>query len=472
MQSPTRRTVRDAWGSVAEGFSRGGPRSTAGDGSPAGSAGSGLPFDRRVMILVEIADDPNETALAAELFAHRGWPVRPAEEPERAGCPPERVARVVEVRLTGAREGAVERALGLVDGLAVAASLNMWARDAVLLEHEPERYTAWRVRPAPGVPRPGRVVRAVEPRGRTGAQADLRTRALAGQVYAADVDVDPADVASTDVRANLLLVNLGNLLAFSAAALAIVPHTGWQPFGWSVTVLFGLPWLVAGLRHALRDSPARRAALWALPLASPVLLPFVTWLGGLVQDRYVGSFGIPSDSVHAGATDRLWAGAWPVTGVLYCVAFGVAAHGWNRRFHARPDARDLGNAAFAAAAGLFLGLALVVVPFSVHVDTSAAADAENAAVHLQEPPSYYGLRPVLVCVRPVAPVAHPERGFPGASYGGTVPLTRPVLTFGPDGDRIWLWDPQTRRAFSMALADAAFEPFDPGFASGGGRACS
>ncbi|MFD7919813.1 hypothetical protein ACFV3R_11375 [Streptomyces sp. NPDC059740] len=56
------------------------------------------------MILVEIADDPNETALAEELFALRGWPERPAEEHERAGCPPERVARVVEVRLTGARK--------------------------------------------------------------------------------------------------------------------------------------------------------------------------------------------------------------------------------------------------------------------------------------------------------------------------------------------------------------------------------
>lgn len=461
MQSPSSNS-RDGLGNMVQGFSRGGPRSTAREGL---QAGSGLPFDRRVVILVEIADDPNETALAAELFAQRGWPVRPAEEAERAGCPPERVARVVEVRLTGAREGAVERALGLVDRLAVAASLNMWARDAVLLEHEPERYTAWRVRPAPGVPQPGRVVRTVEPRGRAGAVADLRARELAGHVHTAAVDLDPADVPSTGVRANLVLVNFGNVVAFSAAALAIAPHTGWQFFGWSVTVLFGLPWLIAGLRHALRDSPARRAALWALPLASPVLLPFVTWLGGLVQDRYIGSFGIPSDSVHAGTTDRLWAGALPVTGLLYCMAFGVAAYGWNRRFHANPDARDLGNAAFAAGAGLFLGLGLVVMPFSFHVNTSAAADAGNAAAHLREPPSYYGLRPVLVCVRPVTPVAHPERGFPGASYGGTVPLTHPVLTFGPDGDRIWLWDPRSRRAFSMDLADATFAPFDPDFAS-------
>ncbi|MFF4753263.1 hypothetical protein ACWD5R_26740 [Streptomyces sp. NPDC002514] len=460
MQSPTGRNSRDAFGGIAEGFSRGGSRFTAREGLRAGSS---LPFDRRVVILVEIADDPNETALAEELFADRGWPVRPAEEPERAGCPPERVARVVEVRLTGAREGAVERALGLVDRLAVAASLNMWARDAVLLEHEPERYTAWRVRPAPGVPRPGRVVRAVEPRGRAGALADLRARELAGHVHASAVDLDPADTPSTDVRANLLLVNLGNAVAFSAAVLAIAPHTGWQPFGWSATVLFGLPWLIAGLRHALRDSPARRAALWALPLASPVLLPFVTWLGGLVQDRYISSFGIPSDSVHAGTIDRLWAGALPVAGVLYCVAFGVAAYGWNRRFHAHPDAQDLGNAAFAAGAGLFVGLVLVVMPF--YLRAGASATAENAAARFQEPPPYYGLRPVLVCVRPVTPVTHPERGFPGASYGGTVPLTHPVLTFGPDADRIWLWDPQSRQTFSMDLADATFEPLDTDFTS-------
>ncbi|MEU1503201.1 hypothetical protein [Streptomyces sp. NPDC005732] len=415
------------------------------------------------MILVEIADDPNETTLAEELFALRGWPARPAEEPERAGCPPERVARVVEVRLTGAREGAVERALGLVDRLAVAASLNMWARDAVLLEHKPERYTAWRVRPTPGVPQPGRVVRTVEPRGRAGALADLRTREMAGHVHASVVDLDPADELSTDVRNVLRGVNLGNAVAFLVAVLAIAPHTGWQPFGWSASVLFGLPWLIGGLRHVLRDSPARRAVLWALPLASPILLPFVTWIGGLVQDGYIGSFGIPSDSVHVGTIGRLWAGALPVTGVLYCVAFGVAAYGWNQRFHANPDAQDWRNTAFAAVAGLFAGLVLVVTPFYLYPVASTAA--ETAAVRLQEPPPYYSLRPVLVCVRPVTPVAHPERGFHGASYGGTVPLTYPLLTFGPDGDRIWLWDPRSHQAFSMDLADATFNPFDTDFTS-------
>ncbi|GAA1708369.1 hypothetical protein [Streptomyces yatensis] len=431
-------------------------------------AGSGLPFDRRVVILLEIADDPNEIALAEELFDHRGWPARPAEEPERVGCPPERVARVVEVRLTGAREGAVERALGLVDRLAVAASLNMWARDAVLLEHEPERYTAWRVSPAVGVPQPGRVVRTVEPRGRAGALADLRARELAGHVHASDVDLHPADEPSIAVRGNVLSVNIGNAVAFLAVVLAAIAHTGWQLTGWFITMLFGLPWLIWGLRYALRDSPARRTTLWALPLASPLLLPLVTWGGGLVQDRYIGSFGIPSDSVHAGTLDRLWAGALLVGAMLYCVALRVAAYGWNRRFHANPDAWDLAKAAGAVGEGLIVGIALTVMLSYLH--EGAFVEARNAAVHLHEPPPYYGLRPVLVCVQPVTHVAHPERGFPGASYGGTVPLTYPVLTFGPDADRIWLWDPRSGSTFNMSLDDATFEPFDPDFA-GKDRPC-
>ncbi|MFD7919812.1 hypothetical protein ACFV3R_11370 [Streptomyces sp. NPDC059740] len=340
----------------------------------------------------------------------------------------------------------------------MAASLNMWARDAVLLEHKPELYTAWRVRTAPGVPQSGRVVRTVEPRGRSGALEDLRTRELAGYLHVSAVDLVPADESSTDVRLALLGANLGSTVAFAAAVLAIAPHTGWQPLGWSATVLFGLPWLIAGLRHALRDSPVRRAVLWSLPLASPILLPFVTWIGGLIQDRYISYFGIPSDSVHTGTIGRLWAGALPVTGVLYCVAFGVAAYGWNRRFHGNPDTREVRNTALAAGAGLVAGLVLVVSPFYLYPIASKAAGA--AAASLQEPPPYYSLRPTLVCVRPVTPVAHPANGFPGPSYGGTVPLTHPLLTFGPDGDRIWLWGPRSNQAFSMDLADATFSPID------------
>jgi hypothetical protein len=41
-----------------------------------------------VVVLVEIADDRNETALAEELFTQRGWRVRTAEERERAAARP------------------------------------------------------------------------------------------------------------------------------------------------------------------------------------------------------------------------------------------------------------------------------------------------------------------------------------------------------------------------------------------------
>jgi hypothetical protein len=422
--------------------------------------GAGLSFDRRVMVLVEIADDTNEIALAEELFTANGWPVRPAEECERVGCPPERTARVVEVRLPGSRDGAIERALGHVDRLAVVASLKMWARDAVLLEHEPEPYTAWRVRATSGPAHPGRVIRAAEPRGRAGALADLRARVLAGHSDGSSrVTLDPA-LASDDVRANVILVNIGNGLAFSAAVLAVEAHGGWQFCGWFVTVLFGATWLVAGIRAALRGSPARRTVIWALPLASPILLPLVTWIGTLVQERYIGTFGIPPDSVHIGATDRLWAGALPVLGIVGCSAFGVAAAGWNRRVHAHPTGLDVSKISSAAGIGLLIGVFAVFLPFLITAHPEEALDAEGSVGRYQQPSSYYGLRPTLVCVKPVEAVAHPELGLPGAAYGGTVPLAWPVLTFGPDGDRIWLWDPHTRNALDMDLADATFIPFD------------
>jgi hypothetical protein len=428
--------------------------------------GTGLPFDRRVVVLVEIADDVNEIALAEELFTANGWPVRAAEERERAGCPAGRTARVVEVRLPGERDGAIERALGQVDRLAVTASLKMWARDAVLLEHEPERYTAWRVRAA-GSAHPGRVIRAVEPRGRAGALADLRARTLAGRSDgSARVTLDAA--ASVDVRANVVLVNLGNALALTAAVLAVASHGGWQVFGWMITVVFGAWWLVAGVRAALRGSPARRAVLWALPLASPVLFPLVTWIGTLVQERYIGVFGIPPDSVHVSATGRLWAGALPMLGVLYGAVLGVAATGWNRRVHADPTGLDVRDIAFAAGVGLMIAGFLTFAPLFVTARPQAAVDAEADAMRQQQPRSAYGLHPVLVCVKPLKDVAHPELGLPAPVYGGTVPLTWPVLTFGPDGDRIWIWDPRSQNAVNMALDDAAFVPFDADASQDGG----
>lgn len=429
--------------------------------------GTGLPFDRRVVVLVEIADDVNEIALAEELFTANGWPVRAAEERERAGCPAGRTARVVEVRLPGERDGAIERALGQVDRLAVVGSLKMWARDAVLLEHEPERYTAWRVRTVAGTAHPGRVIRAVEPRGRAGALADLRARTLAGRSDgSARVTLDAA--VSVDVRANVVLVNLGNAVALAAAALAVATDGGWQVLGWMVTVLFGAWWLVAGVRAALRGSPARRAVLWALPLASPVLLPMVTWIGTLVQERYISAFGIPPDSVHASATARLWAGALPMLGVLYGAVLGVAATGWNRRVHANPTGLDVRDIAFAAGVGLVIAGFLTSVPLFVPAHPQAALDAEADAMRQQQLQTYYGLHPVLVCVRPLKDVAHPERGLPVPVYGGTVPLTWPVLTFGPDGDRIWIWDPRSQDAVDVALDAAAFVPFDADLSQKGG----
>ncbi|MEW2296201.1 hypothetical protein ABZ719_26490 [Streptomyces sp. NPDC006743] len=424
------------------------------------AAGAGLPFDRRVLVLAEIADDPNETALAEELFTGRGWPVRPAAEHERAGCPPDRVARLVEVRLAGARDGAVERALSAIDHLAVAASLRMWARDAVLLEHEPEQYTAWRVRAAPGTPRVHRVIRTAEPRGRTEALADLRARALAGAALGADADVEVLET-SLDVKANLILVNTGNAVALAAAVLALTAHGAWQFTGGFVTVVFGLAFLASGVRHALRDLPTRRAAAWAVPLAAPLLLPLVAWLGTLVHERYVRAFGIPPDSVHTGTTERLLAGALPLLGVLYCTVFGVAAYGWNRWAHADTTGTEAANAAFGAGLGLCLGVVTVLLPFVTDAYTQDAAHAQVAAAHGRQPAAFHGLHPAVVCVHPLTRVAHPERGLPGAAYGGTVPLTHPVLTFGPDGDRTWLWDPATRRALDMDLGAASIAPSDP-----------
>ncbi len=80
-------------------------------------------------MLVDVLDRPDEVALATALFEERGWTVRAGETatPGRAGL-------TVEVRLRGARRGAVRAAVRDVERLADQAELGAWVRDAALVE--------------------------------------------------------------------------------------------------------------------------------------------------------------------------------------------------------------------------------------------------------------------------------------------------------------------------------------------------
>ncbi|MEV5318274.1 hypothetical protein AB0K92_11555 [Streptomyces sp. NPDC052687] len=156
------------------------------------------PRRRRVRMLVDVVDHPDEVAYATALFEERGWAVRPAGPAERAtAADPQRTALVVEVRLHGARLGAVRTAVAEVERLVRQAELGVWVRDAALVVHERPPRTTYHLHRAPasgGLPRRAWVwlgladeQRAVTvpagPGSRQAAEAELTARALGGRAY-------------------------------------------------------------------------------------------------------------------------------------------------------------------------------------------------------------------------------------------------------------------------------------------------
>lgn len=113
-------------------------------------------FNRRIRLLVEVTNHPDEIALARELFAAKGWPVRDPRNDEAIPLGLHRVGLVVEVRLRGARSRARAAAVQLVEGSASRVRLGLWVRHSLLIEPVRERRTEYKVRLLP--PTDGRLL--------------------------------------------------------------------------------------------------------------------------------------------------------------------------------------------------------------------------------------------------------------------------------------------------------------------------
>jgi hypothetical protein len=73
------------------------------------------PFNRRVEVLLAVVDTPEETGLATQLLEQRGWAVRPWVGSDPAAIGAGRCGLLVEVRLFGARLGAVGAAVSEIE---------------------------------------------------------------------------------------------------------------------------------------------------------------------------------------------------------------------------------------------------------------------------------------------------------------------------------------------------------------------
>ncbi|QEU92495.1 hypothetical protein [Streptomyces kanamyceticus] len=446
-------------------------------GGPA--ATNGQPFDYRVRVLVEIHRDPDELALAEEVLAGRGWPVRAPKPGEYA---PDEVTegyvpRIVEVRLLGARDGAAQQALHMVMDLSKAMELALHVRDAALIQHRPDPHITWEIHPrrVPGprerfrrfwaddgtddaAPRPLRVIRIPEQAPESDALAAAASHSPAWPPFdAAEHAVRPARINRLSPawwgQAFLALVTV-------AAALLAIRHLHLPdepaPVGYSVLFSVGISAMGlltsvfgAGAWFALRQSSALRHVLpWALPVALPAAFAAVPQVGQLLHTSYLSAFDLSGEVEGGGWSDALRAGLLLTGAALYGLLIGLGAGGWVYRTTAR-SGTPFGLTLFI---GVYAGLAAGLVLANTVMERAGDSgdDARATAAAYRTPGSYYGLEPEFVCVLP--------KGKEPPIYGGRLPTGRPLLTFGPKGDRVSLWDPKAERALGMRLEDATFVP--------------
>ncbi|WP_329333266.1 hypothetical protein OG866_09425 [Streptomyces sp. NBC_00663] len=207
-----------------------------------------------------------------------------------------------------------------------------------------------------------------------------------------------------------------------------------QQFAWLLVTL-GIGFVAFGLWYALSASWFSRNVQWFLPvLAAP--LPFVIpWVGAFLHAVYLEDmFGIPADAVHVGFYWQYAVALKPLGVAVVCVLTALAVGGWARHFNV---AASVGG--FFRLMLVLAGLVAVLTTVTLSLDaTEKAADrAMDAAAEGRRPPAYYGLQGDLVCVRPLSgriPVIN-----------GPLPTTRPLISFQPNGDTLWLWDPSRSR---------------------------
>ncbi|NUS31114.1 MAG: hypothetical protein HOV92_43820 [Streptomyces sp.] len=212
-----------------------------------------------------------------------------------------------------------------------------------------------------------------------------------------------------------------------------------QQFVWLVVTL-GIGFVAFGLWYALSASWFSRNVQWFLPvLAAP--LPFVVpWVGAFLHAVYLEDmFGIPADAVHVGFYWQYAVALKPLGVAVVCVLTALAVGGWARHFNVAPSVGGFFRLMLVLA-----GLVAVLTTVTLSLDTTekAAERAMDAAADGRRPPGYYGLQGDLVCVRPLSgriPVIN-----------GPLPTARPLISFQPNGDTLWLWDPSRSRGADTA----------------------
>lgn len=422
-------------------------------------------------------DRPEELNLLQQVCDAMGWPVRGPLAGETTATPDTGwTLRIIEIRIRGVRETAVQQAVASLDTLAQNAELSLHCLDATLVERIQKPQIEWHLRgrhgpvsrwlvhalhvayrtgahdPHAGTVRLVRVPTQLdEPRARRLARTRRAARAALAhhslEVRRLDPDVHRIDRPSGPQGWHVLafLALVVTLTAIGLLGAGLWPAIGAdnpQVGGFLIILIVG--YLLSGTVLAIRRTPTHRAVPWLVPLAVPLVVPLVPWLGTLVQRAYLSAFGVRPASERIGVGD-LQAGAWVLCVFVAASLLPVAFMGW-MRFLA-PSLRVQGQwLSWAPAVAVGIGMGLM---FSlVILITAARSGAENRALAVtgRDVPEYFGVKAEYACVEPISSEA--------PYYGTPPPRDRPVVIFGQSGDRVEFWDPVTRRKTSVRLEDA------------------
>ncbi|WP_175439214.1 hypothetical protein [Streptomyces vilmorinianum] len=503
------------------------------------------PFNRRVEVLVAVIDSPDETGLSTQLLEAQGWSVRPwvPGDGEGDALGSGRRGLLVEVRLHGARFGAVQAAVSEIEGLARRHQAGMWVVDATLIEHELavdhrtvfHAYRSRQASSAVGTEEPGSgsrvlawrtlfgmvtTVRIVKQAGHPSLEAvavRLGRGALTGRPYDSEalqlripvgmegrgLDAPPPELAVPTWRVVLPLLSyllaavacgfaagvtdgpyvippiliscalvwpvgreltrrrearpLAVQLAWGAIAagplaasgylLSVVsPATPAEAARMALYAVVGLAMLALvlyGLAYAFVHSWLSRNANWAVPALVPALALSLPWFGGLLHTMYLRyGFGIPSEAIHVSVYWSYATSLKPVGIAVGLALLVLSFAGWMRHYHQWVNAQGMVRVGVPLMSLFVVGMTLTAGLLGAQV---AASRAQAAAASGRNPAPYYGVQGALVCVKPL------NKDIP--VFNGPLASGRPLLTFGPSGDRVWLWDPQRGKPLSVRLED-------------------
>ena len=241
-------------------------------------------------------------------------------------------------------------------------------------------------------------------------------------------------------------VAVGMMTAFGLLLSLTLPGPFAQAARVATYAAFGLAllvFIVRGLVYGLVHSWFSRNAHWAVPVLVPALALVLPWFGGLLHTMYLQiGFDIPAEGVSVSLYWRYAASLIPLGVALILTLSWIAIGGWLRHYHQWTHSREIAALTVSLVSVLIFGMFILAGMVGA---ARASGRAWTATRDGTAPESYYGLEGRLVCVSPV------DKEIP--LFNGPLHSDRPLLTFGPSGDRIWLWDPRRTESLSVRLED-------------------